>query len=383
VKTQRNVNWIESAEKLGDYKVRLKMKAPFPAALEYLSGPVVIYPNEYYAEVGPDKMGVEPVGTGPYKVTGVEPGVRFELEKNDGYHGGPKGQPSIGKLEIRTISDPNTRLTEMISGGLDWIWRVPVDQAEKLAKLDRYTLKNGASMRIGYLYMDAAGLSDGDSPLKNKKVRQAISHAIDRQGIVDALLKGESQVVHSACYPTQFGCFQDVVKYEYDPQKAKALLAEAGYPDGFAIDFSAYRERPFAEAMMSNLNAIGISTDFEFLKYAALRDKIRTGSVPMAFMTWGSYSINDVSAITSNFFKGSNDDYARDEELMALLQTGDTSIEPADRKAAYEAALSKIAEEAYWLPLFSYNIWYAFTKDLEFEPTADEIPRFFTMRWKD
>ena len=76
VKTQRNVNWIEGAEKLGPYKVRMTMRQPFPAALEYLSGPVVMYPNEYYAEVGPEGMGVKPIGTGPDRVAGVEPGQR-------------------------------------------------------------------------------------------------------------------------------------------------------------------------------------------------------------------------------------------------------------------------------------------------------------------
>ncbi|MEM1382187.1 MAG: ABC transporter substrate-binding protein [Pseudomonadota bacterium] len=382
VKTQRNVSWIEGAEKLGDFKVRLKMKAPFPAALEYLSGPVVMYPNEYYAEAGPEGMGVKPVGTGPYKVTEVEPGRRFVFELNENYYdGSPKGKPSIGKLVVRTIQDSNTRLAELLSGGLDWIWRVPVDQAERLASRDQFSLVNAASMRIGYIYMDAAGRT-GENPFQNKLVRQAVAHAINRQGIVDALLKGESEVVHSACFPTQVGCTQDVTKYEYNPEKAKELMAEAGYADGFTMKFSAYRERPFAEAMISNLNAIGITTEFEYLKYAALRDKIRAGEVPMGFMTWGSYSINDVSAITSNFFKLSSDDYAQDEEVRDLLEKGDTNIDTSVREAAYSAALSKIADEAYWLPLFSYNIWYAFTKDLEFTPTQDEIPRFFTAKWK-
>ncbi|MEM8595158.1 MAG: ABC transporter substrate-binding protein [Pseudomonadota bacterium] len=382
VTTQRNVNWIKSAEKLDNGKVRLHLKAPFPAALEYLSGPVVMYPNEYYAEVGPEGMGVKPVGTGPYKVTEVEPGQRFVFEKNENYFAdSPKGQPSIGNLVIRTIQDPNTRLAELLSGGLDWIWRVPADQAERMVGRDEFTVVNASTMRIGYLYFDAIGRA-GEGPLQDLKVRQAIAHAIDRQAIVDALVKGASEVVHSACFPSQFGCEQEVTQYEYDPEKAKALLAEAGYPDGFEIQFSAYRERPFAEAIIGNLKDVGITTDFGFYKYAALRDKIHAGEEPMSFMTWGSYSVNDVSAITSNFFKGLKDDYARDDEVMAWLEVGDTSVEPATRKINYSKALKKIADEVYWLPLWSYNVWYAFSPDIAFEPTADEIPRFFTATWK-
>lgn len=86
VKTQRNVNWMQSAEKIDDFTVRIKLKENFPAAIEFLSGPVSIYPSDYYAEVGPEGMGLKPVGTGPYKVVSVTPGQHFVLERNEGYH---------------------------------------------------------------------------------------------------------------------------------------------------------------------------------------------------------------------------------------------------------------------------------------------------------
>jgi peptide/nickel transport system substrate-binding protein len=211
--TQQNVNWMKSAEKLDQYKVRLHLKEPFPAALEFLSGPVVIYPNEYYAEVGPKGMGVKPIGTGPYKLTEVEVGKRYVLVKNDDYYdGSPKGKPSIGNIVVRTIPELNTQIAETMAGQLDWIWKVPADQAERLDQMGRFTVKNSQTMRIGYLAMDAAGRS-GENPFQNEKVRQAVSYAIDRQGIVDALVKGESQVVHSACFPSQFGCSEAVMKY--------------------------------------------------------------------------------------------------------------------------------------------------------------------------
>ncbi len=381
VKTQRNVNWLKSAEKINQYKVRIYLKKPFPAALEFLSGPVVIYPHEYYAKVGPKGMGVKPIGTGPYKVVSVEQGKRFIFERNDNYYGGPKGKASIKRIVIRTIVESNTRLAEMMSGGLDWIWRVNADQAENLKRLDRFTVVNASTMRIGYLGFDASGRT-GKTPMTDIRVRKAIAHAIDREGIVKALVKGKSIVVNAACFPTQFGCTDDVAKYDYDPAKSKALLAEAGYPDGFAIDFYAYRNRDYAEAMISNLNAVGIKVKFHYLKYAALRDKVQAGQVPFEFMTWGSYSINDVSAITSHFFKFGKDDYARDQDVKNWLDTADNSTDPAVRKANYKLALQRIAERVYWLPLWSYNTYYAFTKDLSFTPTPDEIPRFFQMRWK-
>ena len=382
VKTQQNVSWIKSAEAIGTDKVIVNLKAPFPAALEFVSGPLSIYPEDYYKEVGPDGMGLKPVGSGPYKITTVEPGRKIVWEKFDGYMAdSPKGQPSIGKIVQRTVPERNTQIAELLAGRADWMWRVPADQADRLNASGRVQVVNEQTFRIGYVTMDAAGVT-GDTPLKDPRVRQAVAHAIDRGKIVQALVRGKSEVVHAACFPIQFGCTDDVAKYPYDPAKAKALLAEAGYPDGFTIDFYAYRERDYAEAMMNYLNAVGIKTNFNFLKYATLRDKIRAKEVPMAFMTWGSYSMNDVSAITSHFFKHGRDDLALDADVKAALQVGDTSIDLEERKTSYKAALQKIAESAYWLPLWSYNTNYAFSNEVNFTPTADEIPRFFTASWK-
>ncbi|WP_413204255.1 ABC transporter substrate-binding protein [Rhodospirillum sp. A1_3_36] len=379
--TQRNVNWMESAEKLGPYKVRIHLKAPFPAALAFLSNSVPMYPNEYYAKVGPQGMALKPVGTGPYAVESVEPGKHFLLKANKSYFDGPKGAAKIGTVDIRTIPDINTQMAELFSGGLDFIWGVPADQAEKLAAMDKLTVVNGATMRIGYLEMDAAGRS-GDTPFKDVRVRKAIAHAIDRKAIVDNLLKGASEVVDSACYPSQFGCEQDVEKYDYDPEKAKALLAEAGYPDGFEIDLNAYRDKTYAEAIMSYLSAVGIKANLKMMQYSALRDLRDKGESSISFQTWGSYSINDVTAITSQFFKFGTLDYARDEEVRDWLEVADTTVDEAARKENYSKALKKIAAEVYWLPLFSYNANYVFNKDADFTPTPDALVRFYDISWK-
>jgi peptide/nickel transport system substrate-binding protein len=381
-KTQRNVNWMKSAEKIDDYTVRILLKDKFPAAIEYLAGPVSMYPDEYYAEVGPSGMGLKPVGTGPYKVTDVTPGQHFVLERNEDYFDGPKGMPAIKNIDIRTISDVNTQMAELFSGTLDLIWQVPSDQAEKLGMMDQFTVANESTMRIGYLSMDAAGRSGTeDNPFTDLKVRQAVNHAIDRNALVNALLKGKSQVVSTACYPSQFGCDQDVTSYDYDPEKARALLAEAGYPDGFTTEFYAYRDREYAEAISSYLNAVGIKTDFRMLQYSALRELNMTGDVPMSFQTWGSYSINDASAMVSEFFKHGALDDARDDQLLEWLTLADGSIDPETRKENYTKALQRIADQAYWAPMFSYNTNYVFTKDVAYTPTADEVLRFATMRW--
>ncbi len=379
--TQRNVNWMESAEKVDDLTVRIHTREPFPAAIEYLAGPVSMYPDEYYAEVGPSGMGLKPVGTGPYKVTSVDPGKHFVLEKYEGYHDSPKGQPEIGKLDIRTIPDVNTQLAELFNGTLDLIWQVPADQAERIAQQGDFTVANESTMRVGYLQMDAAGRSGEDNPFTKLEVRQAVNYAIDRQTLVDALLKGQSKPVYTACFPSQFGCTQDVTEYEYDPEKARELLAEAGYPDGFETEFYAYRDREYAEAIVNMLNAVGIETDFRMLQYSALRDLTMKGEVPISFQTWGSFSLNDASAMVSQFFKHGDLDNARDDQVLAELDIADTATDPEVRKEHYAEALQRIAEEAYWAPMFTYNTNYVFTDEVSYEPTPDEVLRFHDMSW--
>ena len=248
--------------------------------------------------------------------------------------------------------------------------------------MDRFDVLNESTMRIGFLVMDTTGRVDENSPFRSREVRQAVAHAIDRQTIVDSLLKGDSQVVHSACYPSQFGCEQDVVKYDYDPERARQLLADAGYPDGFSTDFYVYRNRDYAEAMANYLREIGIDTDFHVLKYPALRDLWSTTGVPLTFQTWGSFSINDVSLITSLFFKFGSQDDARDPEVRDWLEAADNSVDPTFRMENYSKALKRIAEEAYWIPLFSYNANYVSTREVEYTPTPDEVVRYFSMGWK-
>jgi peptide/nickel transport system substrate-binding protein len=248
------------------------------------------------------------------------------------------------------------------------------------------TVVAAETMRVGFLFMDAANLSEKllgiDNPYKHLKVRQAVNHAIDREAISKNLVGGQSRVVNAACFPSQFGCTQDVVTYEYNPEKAKQLLAEAGYPDGFETTLYGYRDRPYAEAMVGYLRDVGIKAKLEMMQYSALREKTRAAKAQIHFQTWGSYSINDVSAITSYWFKFQPDDMARDAQVRDWLEQGDTTVDPEARKAAYKKALQRIADQAYWVPMFTWVSNYCFSKELDFTPYPDAVPRFYRARWK-
>lgn len=382
VLVQRNVNWIKNAEKLGPYSVRIHLKQPFPMALDFLAGNVPIFPNEYYQKVGTDGYGAKPIGTGPYMVVENEPGRKIVFKRNQNYFkDSPKGQPMIEKIIQKTIPETTTMIAELITGGLDWLFMVPNDQAEKLKGFPNITVLKGETTRIGYLGMDSSGRS-GNTPFKNKKIREAISYAIDREAIAKSLLGGQSRVVHAACFPEQFGCTDSVRKYTYNPKKAKQLMKEAGYPNGIDIELYSYRNRPIAEAFLSYLNKAGIRTKLKHMAYAAWDAEYRAGKTALVFGTWGSYGIMDTGAITSQFFKFEDRDYDRDKQVRDWLDMADNSVNPKVRKEGYNKALNRIADQAYWLPLFTYVSNYAFDKDLKFTSQPDNIPRFFLAEWK-
>ncbi len=381
--TQQNVNWIAGADKIDQYKVRIRTKKPFPAAIEYLAGPVAIYPNEYYAKVGPKGMSEKPVGTGPYMVVEHQPGRFIKLKRNpDYFKDSPLQRATIDTIDLRLIPDRNTQAAELMAGGLDWIYNVEPDTARQLKSVPNLKVASGESMRIAFLQM----ATDEKSPtpmLKDIRVRQAINHAINRPAMLKAVVGETARVLYTICFPAQFGCSDEgAPRYNYDPAKAKALLAAAGYANGFDIDFYAYRDRQQVEAIIGYLRAVGIRANLRFMQFVAFRDAMRDHKAGFGLATWGSFSVNDVSASTPVYFKFEADDVNRDPQVRDLLSAGDTSVKPAVRQVAYKNALKRIAEQAYAAPLFSLPVNYAFTKDLSFQPYPDELPRLWEARWK-
>ncbi|WP_426959035.1 ABC transporter substrate-binding protein [Muricoccus radiodurans] len=379
----QRITWLSGAEVVDSRTVRLKMREPYGPWQEYLTN-VVIMPSDYLKRVGLEGMAREPVGTGPYRVTELAPGRQTTLQRFDRYFGGAKGQPAIDRLIFRRIPEANTRMAELLTGGLDWIWRVQPDQARNLRSRRNLTITSGETVRIVYMSMDAGGRTGRENnPMTDLRVRRAISHAIDRPGIVRNLVGEGSSVLHTPCHPEQFGCTQEgITRYEYDPARARALLAEAGYPNGFDVSIQAYRDRPWVEAVIGQLRAVGIRARLDWVQADTFSSDVRDGKVRLNLGAWGSTSLYDVAAITSYFFSDTPNDMARDPEVAALLRRGDRSLDADTRREAYTAAIRRVTDQAYWLPLWTFPLTYAFNAQLEFQPSADEVPRFFLARWR-
>lgn len=381
-RSQAAVSWIDRVEAVNELTVRIVSKEPFPAALEFVAGSLPIHPAAYAQEVGLEGFAQAPVGTGPYRLGEVR-GGDFTLMRNEDYfEGGGKGTPAIDRIDVRLIPDTATRIAEIISGGVDWTWNVPADQIPQLDRLPHVTAELGTTMRTAMILLDGAGRANPDTPLADVRVRQAINHAIDRAGIVAALVGGTGEVINVPCYPLQFGCVTEAaVVYDYDPARARELLAEAGHADGFTLSMGSFRDRARAEAVQANLAAVGIRAEVEMLQARASFSSWREGQIDMWYGDWGSFSIADASASIGNFFDGSANDGALDEEINALVAEAARIVDPDARLAAYAEAIRLATERAHWVPMHTIVMGYAYNAALNFDAPVDEVPRFFLSSW--
>ena len=381
VSVPSNYAFLAGAEAIDDLHVRIKLRRVFPAALEYIAMVLPIWPHHYRERLG-DDYGKAPVGTGPYRVTHVDGVAQIDLVRNDAYFDSPKGKPAIGALNIRNMADAAAEVAALMNDEADWIWDFPPEQLDPIGRIPTLQTYRSESMRVAYLNLDAAGRS-GDTPLMNPLVRRAVMHAIDRPTLARRFMPGGSRVLDAPCFPTQFGCDQAVAtKYEYDPARARALLAEAGYAQGFDTQLVGYVQPDWIAAVQEYLAAVGVRAEAVALQVGPAVKRSIEGRNPMEMGSWGSYSINDVSAFLPVFFSFAGQDYARDEAVRRAVDDAGTTVDPDRRRALYAEAIRRITAQAYFLPLFTYVKTYASVRTLNFRPFGDELPRFYLSSWR-
>lgn len=384
VTTPEFVNWIAGAEASDPYTVRIRLKKPFPAALDYLAMALPIFPKAYFEKAGGLEGFIKaPVGTGPYKVVSLDPRKGVNMVRNDDYFRNiPKSAASISNLQYRIIPEPQSRIDAIKSGDANWIWRIPADQAESLSQDSSLEVAWEDSTIFSLLQMNAKGGSPLSAPFKDSRVRRAVSMAIDRETL-QSVFAPMGQVINSFCRPGQNSCDQNAATiYPFDLVAARKLLAEAGYPDGFDTELFVYQNFEYTQAVIEDLKKVGIRAKLRTVSYSDLISQMEAGRTPLVLRNWASRQIYDASAVTGVFFKGGQNDLARDKEIMTLLAEGDSTIDALGRGAYYSKALARISSDAYVLPLFTNPSSYVTTKDLNFFPQPDGLPRFYQSTWR-
>jgi len=382
--------WLGGITQEGAHAVVFSLKQPYAMALYDLAMYSKIRKAGTYDDpskadgINPDVNTLKLNGTGPYRVTAFRPGQDIVLERFDGYRSDSPKQPTIRHITIRVIPDWGTQAAEVMSGGVHWTFGMPSEIAEGAAQTGAMQLLSGPSMRVFYISLDATGQTSGSAPLKDLRVRRAVNHAIDRDGIVKNLLKGASRRLDTPCDPIQFGCStESAIRYEYDPNKARALLTEAGYAQGFEIEFWAALNRPAVEAITAQLGAVGIRATLRYVQGATLTQARREQKIAMEFASSGSFGIPDAGAIlVDRMGPNSPRNYSGDDALGRTIMAAVSTYDRQERLMHFADAVRRMTDQAYWVPLWTESQNFLMSPDLVYEQPGDGMPRLYMARWR-
>lgn len=374
------ISVIKKIDVVDKYTVNFKTEKPYPTMLSTLyeaSFPALIVPPKYVKD-NPGALAQKPIGTGPYRLVEWAKDDRVVLEANPDYWG---GAPKIKHVIWRPISETQTQIAELQSGGVDLIADVPPEQIPQL---------DGDPTKVITLPSDFIFFFAFDtlkkSPLQDKRVRQAINYAVDVDAIQKAILGGLGQRVAITLPKGAFGYPKDMQPYPYDPAKAKALLAEAGYPDGFTIPLTArqgryLKDKEIIEATIGYLSKVGIKVDAHYLEsgvWAQVSEK--KGREGLIFPGWSGMDPDLVWYPLLH--TGQYQSYYSNEKLDALLEEGRSTLDKDKRLAAYKQAAELIKEEAVHLPLFQPPLIYSINAQLDWQPRGDSIIDLRKARFK-
>lgn len=302
-----------------------------------------------------DKFGDNPVGTGPFVFVEWKRNDSITVKKNENYW--KEGLPKLDTIIFRAIPDNSARLNALVTGEIDLADGINPSDAASIESNPELKLIERPSMNIGYL-----GLTNTRKPFDNKLVRQAVNYAIDKQAIVDAFFEGRAEVAVNPMPPSISGYNDEIVGYEYNPEKAKELLAEAGY-DGAEIELWAMPvPRPYmpdgqkvAEAIQKNLADVGIPSKIVTFEWATYLDKAKDGEADAFLLGWTGdngdadnflYTLLDADNIGSNNYA-----YYSSDAAHKLLIAAQSEVDEEKRIQLYKEAQAIIHEDAPWVPL--------------------------------
>jgi peptide/nickel transport system substrate-binding protein len=286
------------------YTVRFKTATPYAMVPPDLNSIFIVSKKAATGAATEDfNSGKAMVGTGPFKFVRYANGDRVELARNDAYWG---GKPHWAKVTFRILPSDPTRLAALLAGDVYLIESIPSPDLAKLKTNKAVALAQKVSWRTIFFHMDQwrdnspfitdkAGKPLEKNPLKDRRVRLALSKAISRAGIVDRIMEGAAIPAANIVSPPVYGHVKELKPEAYDVEGAKKLLAEAGYPDGFAMTVHAPNNRypndeQIALAVAQMLARIGIQTKVDATPISVYLPKMRNGEFSFAMLGWGSFS---------------------------------------------------------------------------------------------
>lgn len=324
---------IDHVDVVDDSSVRIVTKRPIGTLVSSLLT-IFIVPPKYFQQVGPDKFADAPVGTGPFKFASFDKLTNFTVTAAENSW---RGKPTLTKVTWKKISEESTRVAALEAGELDAASDIPPEVVDQL-KAKKLTILDVPIAQSNVINLRTTN----DSPLKNKLVRQAVNYAVDKDTILKTVMGGHGKVLDGQLVGSDaFGYCSSLKAFEYDPKKAKDLLAQAGYSSGINLKWAGSvgrypKDKEVMQAVVAQVNDAGIKIDLEFVENVVFSQKSADGTLgPDGYIFgWQYLPGMDISEPTPFFLTTERRNLLKDTEYDKLYEAMSKAVDPAVRQKA-------------------------------------------------
>lgn len=368
----------ENTRAIDEYTLELKLLNPYAPLFEALASfRGAMLSKSARETMGEAEYGRAPIGTGPMKFVQWVSGDRIELEEYDGYWG--ESLP-FEKATARIIVESNSRSIELETGGVDVAMELAFSDWKRIEENPETILISGESQSSTFIL-----LNNSMKPFDDIRVRQALAHAIDMPSLVDIVFQGNATVADSYYIPSILG-HKSVGPMEYNPEKAKELLIQAGYPDGIEIEFYTY-EHPIhsavAEVLQSMWGAVGVKVNISVVDLATLTELNNSGKVSTSHMA-PAVAISDPDAALMIWPTWRTISIRHnDEHVQELLDLGRSTYDTEERIKIYGELQDYLYSKTYSIPVAFPKAAFgtrSYVEGLEFSPSL--VPDMTKVRFK-
>ncbi|GEL78433.1 glutathione ABC transporter substrate-binding protein [Tenuibacillus multivorans] len=347
---------VESVEVVDDYTVRINLKYPYAPLLANLahSGTAIMSPNiieEDYAQMeeGGDVdayINQNPVGTGPFVYESWEPGGQVVLSRNENYWGEPA---KLDTVTFKVVSEQSTRIAELETDASHVADAIGPNNVSRVENTEGMSVLSSPSVSLSYVSFNVE-----KEPFDDPKVRQAISMAVNKEEIIQGIYNGAGIPAIGPLAPPVFGYDESVSGLEYDPERAKELLAEAGYEDGFSTTIwtnDNEQRVDTAVAIQNQLSEIGIDVEIEELEWGAYLERTANGEHDMFILGWSTVTSDADYGMYPLFHSSQhgspgNRSFLSNDEIDSILDEARRETDPEARKELYSQAQEMLVEIA-------------------------------------
>ena len=347
------LDFVSDVEIEDDYTVIVNTSEPFGPILAHFAYPAAAIVPMDVVEADPEGFALNPVGSGPYKFVEWKQGEYCKLEAFEDYYA---GKALTQNVVMKVVPEAAQRTIQLETGEIDLSYEVSANDVSKIEGNEELKMYSSQSLKCTFLTMNYTY----DGPLKNKDVRHAIELAIDKQGIVDAVLYGSGDVASSVVPPLAFGYNPEIGVSEYNVEKAKELLAEAGYPDGFEISLWTSDDQTdleMSQIVKSQLAEIGITVNLDVIEWGTLLSKLGDPDHGIIVDYWttttadANYTLYPLYHSTVAATAG-NDSFYGEEDVDKLLDAAKVSLDADERMGYYTELANIVNEDLPYIPMY-------------------------------